>query len=151
MGIIHNAGIPGGQTGPQDSTDSRRALTGMIRDAAPLLHRNRSSFQHSRSLTRKVSFTSFAGTETPNTNSVQGLGVLTSAVERYEKGIPSCLPTAFLLLGSPGSGKTALVCRLIMDCLERPGNLVPVLLPVADLVKRTCQDPDTIYDMDSAM
>eukprot|EP00927_Polykrikos_kofoidii_P028763 TRINITY_DN25017_c0_g1_i2.p1 TRINITY_DN25017_c0_g1~~TRINITY_DN25017_c0_g1_i2.p1 ORF type:complete len:2736 (-),score=602.94 TRINITY_DN25017_c0_g1_i2:74-7891(-) len=66
-----------------------------------------------------------------------GWNTITSAVELYEKGIPTCTPNAFLVLGMPGSGKSCLLCRLIMDCSERHIDLMPLLMPIADLVKRT--------------
>lgn len=75
-------------------------------------------------------------------NARGGWGAILSAVEQYEAAVPSCSPNAFLVLGSPGSGKTCLICRLTMDCLDRHRDLVPVLLPVTDLVKRTDEDCD---------
>lgn len=77
-----------------------------------------------------------------------GWQALTTAIDKFEKAIPTCTPNAFLVLGSPGSGKSCLICRLIMDCLERQPNLVPLQLPVADLVKRTSQEAES-SEMDS--
>ena len=64
------------------------------------------------------------------------------AVENYNLGSPSCNPSAFLVLGSPGSGKSCFVGRLMMEMLDRYENLIPLMLPVADLVKRS--DPEGI-------
>jgi len=66
-----------------------------------------------------------------------GWTLLTQAIEKYEKGLPTCMPCAFLVVGSPGSGKTCLLCRLVMDCLETQHALVPLLFTVADLVRRS--------------
>ena len=41
------------------------------------------------------------------------------AVENYNSGLPSCNPSAFLVLGSPGSGKSCFVGRLMMEMLDR--------------------------------
>jgi len=69
-----------------------------------------------------------------------GWGMLVNAVDTFAEAIPSCSPNAFLVLGGPGSGKSCLICRLIMESLDRHVNLVPILLKVQELVKRSSQD-----------
>eukprot|EP00435_Cladocopium_sp_Y103_P075103 s11_g54.t1 len=69
-----------------------------------------------------------------------GWQTVLSAVESYNLGQPSCNPNAFFVWGSPGSGKSCFVGRLMMEMLDRYENLIPLMLPVADLVKRS--DPD---------
>jgi len=72
----------------------------------------------------------------------QGWSAITSAMERHNQGRASCFPNAFLVFGPPGSGKSCMVSRIVMDCLERHWDLVPVMFPIADMVKRTDQDPE---------
>eukprot|EP00929_Paragymnodinium_shiwhaense_P063873 TRINITY_DN31960_c0_g4_i1.p1 TRINITY_DN31960_c0_g4~~TRINITY_DN31960_c0_g4_i1.p1 ORF type:complete len:3718 (+),score=1051.51 TRINITY_DN31960_c0_g4_i1:107-11260(+) len=78
-----------------------------------------------------------------------GWNTVVQTVERYEKKVPSTTPNAFLVLGAPGSGKSCLVNRLMMDCLERQMDLVPLLLPIADIVKRGGEDAESMQDMSS--
>jgi hypothetical protein len=83
----------------------------------------------------------------------QGWQLILHTVDRYQKAVPSCYPHAFLIVGAPGSGKTALTHRLVMDCLDRHRDLVPVHLMVADIVKRGGMDDATqgeALDMDPA-
>lgn len=77
-----------------------------------------------------------------------GWYLLKSTVDRYERSEPSCSSNAFLVLGSPGSGKTCLVHRLIMEIVETHMNLVPILLSIAEMVRRSNQDAES--DLDSA-
>jgi hypothetical protein len=72
----------------------------------------------------------------------QGWNSLLAAVSDYEKAVPHCGPNAYLIQGPPGSGKTCLVCRLIMNTLDLYPNLVPLLIPTSDLVKRTDDSMD---------
>ncbi|CAK0904969.1 unnamed protein product, partial [Prorocentrum cordatum] len=72
----------------------------------------------------------------------RGWANIMGVAERLDRGTPSGTPSAFLVLGPPGSGKTCLVHRLIMEVLDRYTHVVPLLLPVADLVKRSSQDPE---------
>eukprot|EP00931_Biecheleriopsis_adriatica_P003876 TRINITY_DN105632_c0_g1_i1.p1 TRINITY_DN105632_c0_g1~~TRINITY_DN105632_c0_g1_i1.p1 ORF type:complete len:3685 (-),score=854.42 TRINITY_DN105632_c0_g1_i1:104-9952(-) len=66
-----------------------------------------------------------------------GWQVITDAVDKLNQGLPTCGASAFLIFGSPGSGKSCLVGRLQMEILDRYENLLPLLLPVSDLVKRS--------------
>ncbi|CAL1149978.1 unnamed protein product [Cladocopium goreaui] len=68
--------------------------------------------------------------------------LIVNALERYNKATPSCSPNAFWVIGAPGSGKNCLMCRVIMDSVSRFDNLVPLRLPIMDLVKRTDQMPE---------
>ncbi|CAK9108700.1 Hypothetical protein (Fragment), partial [Durusdinium trenchii] len=68
--------------------------------------------------------------------------MIVNALERFNKATPSCTPNAFWVIGAPGSGKNCLMCRLIMDSVSRFDNLVPLRLPIMDLVKRTDQMPE---------
>eukprot|EP00929_Paragymnodinium_shiwhaense_P063871 TRINITY_DN31960_c0_g3_i1.p1 TRINITY_DN31960_c0_g3~~TRINITY_DN31960_c0_g3_i1.p1 ORF type:complete len:3687 (+),score=983.36 TRINITY_DN31960_c0_g3_i1:94-11154(+) len=89
-----------------------------------------------RSLTRGSSYASTGGpSDIPELQ--QGWKTVISTLEQFEQGLPNCSPTAFLVFGSPGSGKSCLVHRLIMECLDRQMDLVPLLVPVAELVKRS--------------
>lgn len=63
-------------------------------------------------------------------------------IETFERGEPSYSSNAFLILGSPGSGKTCMVSRLIMEVVDRYTNIMPLLLSVADLVRRSTPDPE---------
>lgn len=66
-----------------------------------------------------------------------GWTLVKETLERFERGASSCQPLAFLILGSPGSGKSCLICRLILDAVERERNIVPLLIPISELVKRS--------------
>jgi len=66
-----------------------------------------------------------------------GWPTILSTLDNFEKGVPTCNPSAFLVLGSPGSGKSCMVNRIIMETLDRYHNLVPLLVPIADLVRRS--------------
>ncbi|CAL1162943.1 unnamed protein product [Cladocopium goreaui] len=95
-----------------------------------------------------ASAVSFGGSHTGGTGAEfkdamevkSGWQTVLSAVESYNLGQPSCNPNAFFVWGSPGSGKSCFVGRLMMEMLDRYENLIPLMLPVADLVKRS--DPD---------
>eukprot|EP00928_Gymnodinium_smaydae_P016291 TRINITY_DN16089_c0_g1_i1.p1 TRINITY_DN16089_c0_g1~~TRINITY_DN16089_c0_g1_i1.p1 ORF type:complete len:3624 (+),score=981.26 TRINITY_DN16089_c0_g1_i1:76-10947(+) len=63
-------------------------------------------------------------------------GRVQSTLEKLDKGKFGCTRNSFYVTGTPGSGKTCLVYRVITDILDRHHSLVPLLLPVADLVKR---------------
>eukprot|EP00439_Symbiodinium_sp_Y106_P013112 s1745_g1.t3 len=66
-----------------------------------------------------------------------GWKLIDAALERFNKATPSCLPSAFWVIGAPGSGKNTLMCRVIMDSVSRYDNLVPLRLPILDLAKRS--------------
>lgn len=68
--------------------------------------------------------------------------LIVNALERFNKATPSCSQNAFWVIGAPGSGKNTLMCRVIMDSVNRFDNLVPLRLPIMDLVKRTDQLPE---------
>ncbi|CAE7468359.1 HERC2 [Symbiodinium natans] len=78
-----------------------------------------------------------------------GWTTVLNAVENYNLGQPSCSPSAFLVLGSPGSGKSCFVGRLMMEMLDRYENLIPLMLPVADLVKRSDPEGPDAFDADA--
>eukprot|EP00439_Symbiodinium_sp_Y106_P012694 s1745_g1.t2 len=63
-----------------------------------------------------------------------GWKLIDAALERFNKATPSCLPSAFWVIGAPGSGKNTLMCR---DSVSRYDNLVPLRLPILDLAKRS--------------
>merc|ERR1740138_1984801 len=41
-----------------------------------------------------------------------------------------------LIVGEPGSGKSCLLCKLVMHCLSQSTNILPALIPVIDLCSR---------------
>eukprot|EP00434_Breviolum_minutum_P030134 symbB.v1.2.026651.t1/scaffold2683.1/size73787/1 len=111
------------------------------------------SMSISKLMRRSASAVSFGGSQSgPGPDSKDALEVksgwqtVLSAVESYNLGQPSCNPNAFLVLGSPGSGKSCFVGRLMMEMLDRYENLIPLMLPVADLVKRSDPEGPDAYD-----
>jgi len=91
--------------------------------------------RHSTMSTTSIS--SGSGSDSGNPDSKSGWQSVLSVFESYNKGRPICTPNAFLVQGSPGAGKSCFVCRLLMETLDRCQRLIPLLLPVADLVKRS--------------
>lgn len=71
-----------------------------------------------------------------------GWPAVLASLDTFEKGQPTCQPSAFLVLGSPGSGKSCMVNRVIMETLDRYVNLVPLLIPIADMVRRSGGETD---------
>eukprot|EP00928_Gymnodinium_smaydae_P096165 TRINITY_DN8436_c2_g1_i1.p1 TRINITY_DN8436_c2_g1~~TRINITY_DN8436_c2_g1_i1.p1 ORF type:complete len:1901 (-),score=440.52 TRINITY_DN8436_c2_g1_i1:2671-7926(-) len=71
---------------------------------------------------------------------MKGWGMIQAAIHTYSRGQACCMPKAFFVKGSPGSGKTCLVHRIIMDCVDHHLDLVPLVLPVADMVRRCHMD-----------
>jgi len=83
-----------------------------------------------------------SGSEAGAASSRFGWPTILASLESFEKGTPLCQPNAFLVLGSPGSGKSCLINRVIMESLDRYMNLVPIMIPVSEIVRRSGQDLD---------
>ncbi|CAK0894799.1 unnamed protein product [Prorocentrum cordatum] len=94
-----------------------------------------------RAIQRSLSATNSSG-EDNEAGPQRGWKHILKVIETFERGEPSCSPNAFLILGSPGSGKTCMVSRLIMELVDRNTNIMPLLLSVADLVRRSTPDPE---------
>lgn len=62
-----------------------------------------------------------------------------SAMQNYSACQPTCQPLAFLVSGSPGSGKTCLCYRVIheISISDKMNDLIPIMIPVSELVKRS--------------
>eukprot|EP00928_Gymnodinium_smaydae_P096156 TRINITY_DN8436_c0_g1_i4.p1 TRINITY_DN8436_c0_g1~~TRINITY_DN8436_c0_g1_i4.p1 ORF type:complete len:2283 (-),score=406.91 TRINITY_DN8436_c0_g1_i4:1423-8271(-) len=66
-----------------------------------------------------------------------------NVLENRNNAWQTCEQQAYIVLGPPGSGKSSMVCRLVIEILDRYDHLVPLVVPGADLLKRSTENwPD---------
>eukprot|EP00439_Symbiodinium_sp_Y106_P075720 s1219_g15.t1 len=131
---------PSHHAAPQGSMTSSMSITKLMRRSASVV---------SNTVTQTSTSSTTASELMSNAEVKTGWQTVLNAVENYNLGQPSCGPNAFLVLGSPGSGKSCFVGRLMMEMLDRYENLIPLMLPVADLVKRSDPEGPDAFDADA--
>jgi len=106
-------------------------------DALRQNSQGRPSLKKAGTLSIPAASSSSSGSSEGSASSRYGWPSILAALDSYEKATSTCDCLAFLVLGSPGSGKSCLVNRVIMEILDRYQNLVPLMIPISDVVKRS--------------